>query len=82
MSAPDRTTIIGLEIGDVVQITRTFAVGTPSSVTALYAIDRISHQITPATHRVTLGLFNAAILYEFTLDDAIYGVLDSSNALA
>lgn len=82
MSAPDRATIIGLEIGDVVQITRTFAVGSPSSVTALYAIDRISHQITPATHRVTLGLFNTEVVYEFTLDDAIYGVLDSSNALA
>jgi hypothetical protein len=82
MSAPDRATVIGLEIGDVVQITRSFAVGAPSSVTALYAIDRISHQITPATHRVTLGLFNTAILYQFLLDDAIYGVLDSSNALA
>jgi len=82
MSAPDRATVIGLEIGDVVEITRSFSVGTPSSVTALYAVDRIDHQITPSQHTVTLGLFNTEIVYQFLLDDATFGTLDGSNALA
>jgi hypothetical protein len=82
LGSSERTTVIGLEIGDVIQITRSFDVGTPSSVTSLYGIDSIKHQITPSTHTLTLGLYNTEILYELILDDVTFGVLDSSNALA
>jgi hypothetical protein len=81
MSSIDRATVIGLEIGDVVQITRSFSTGSPASVTELYGVDRVVHRISANAHTVTLGLYNTAILYPFTLDDATYGVLDSSNAL-
>lgn len=82
MNSTDRATVIGLDIADVIQITRSFPTGTPSSVTELFAIDRITHQITPSQHRVTLGLFNTDIVFEFLLDDATFGTLDGSNALA
>jgi len=82
LDSGERATVIGLEIGDVVQITRSFDVGTPSSVTDVYGIDSIKHQITPSSHTLTLGLYNAELLYEFILDDVTFGVLDSSNALA
>jgi hypothetical protein len=38
--------------------------------------------ITAGEHRVTVGLFNTEILYQLILDDPIFGVLDSTNALA
>jgi hypothetical protein len=82
LQSGERATVIGLEIGDVVQITRSFDVGTPSSVTSLYGIDNIKHQITPSTHTLTLGLYNTQIVYEFILDDITFGTLDGSNALA
>jgi hypothetical protein len=81
MNSTNRATVIGLEIGDVIQITRSFSTGSPASVTDLYGVDRIVHRISATAHTVTLGLYNFQVLYPFILDDATYGVLDSSNAL-
>ena len=82
MSAPDRNTINALELQDVVEITRTYTTGSPASVTELYAVERLTHLITAGEHRVTVGLFNTEVLYQLVLDDAVFGVLDSTNALA
>ena len=82
MSSGDRNTINALELQDVVEITRTYTTGSPASVTEFYAVERLSHTITAGEHRVTVGLFNTEILYQLILDDAVFGVLDSTNALA
>jgi len=82
MSAPDRNTINALELQDVVEITRTYTTGSPASVTELYAVERLSHTITAGEHRVTVGLFNTEVLFQLVLDDAVFGTLDSDNALA
>lgn len=82
MSSVDRNTINALELQDVVTVTRTYQTGTPASVTDYYAVERLTHTITPGEHRVTIGLFNTEILFQLILDDAVFGVLDSTNALA
>jgi hypothetical protein len=82
MSAGNRNAINALELQDVVTVTRTYTTGSPLSVTELYAVERLTHLITAGEHRVTVGLFNTEILYQLILDDAIFGVLDSTNALA
>ena len=82
MSAPNRNAINALELQDVVTVTRTYTTGSPLSVTEFYAVERLTHLITAGEHRVTVGLFNAEILYQLVLDDAVFGVLDSTNALA
>lgn len=82
MSAPNRDTINALELQDVVEVTRTYATGSPASVTELYAVERLTHFITAGEHRVTVGLFNTEILFQLILDDPIFGALDSTNALA
>jgi hypothetical protein len=48
----------------------------------LYAVERLTHLITAGEHRVTVGLFNTEVLFQLVLDDPIFGVLDSTNALA
>tara|TARA_R110000868_G_scaffold283444_2_gene543869 strand:- start:1074 stop:2342 length:1269 start_codon:yes stop_codon:yes gene_type:complete len=78
----DQNKITNLELMDVVQITRTFPVGSPASVTKVYGVQTISHVITTTQHDVLLGLFPADLVYQFLLDDAVFGVLDSTNALA
>jgi hypothetical protein len=80
-SSVDRATVIGLDMGDVVQITRSFDTGSPASVTDLYGIDSIVHSITANSHTVKLGLYNTSILFPFLLDDAEFGVMNSTNAL-
>ena len=81
LSDANRDTVLGLEMGDVITVTRTFATGSPASVTADYGIERIVHQITPDRHVVTLGLYVADIVFPFILNDATFGVLDTDNAV-
>jgi hypothetical protein len=82
MSAGNRNTINALELQDVVTVTRTYTTGSPASVTEYYAVERLTHLITAGEHRVTVGLFNTEILFQLVLDDPIFGVLDSDNALS
>jgi hypothetical protein len=72
-----------LELVDGIEVVRTFATGTPSTVTNYYQVERIQHRITPTDHQVTIGLGDLkTVVYEFILDDAVFGILDSTNALA
>lgn len=77
----DRSLVLGLEMGDVITVTRTFSTGSPAQVSDDYGIERIVHQITPDRHIVTLGLYVADLVYPFLLDDVVFGVLDAENAL-
>ena len=81
-SSGNRNTVNALELQNLVEITRTYTTGSPLSVTQYYQIERINHLITAGEHRVTLGLFNASIVQALVLDDAVFGVLDSNNAVA
>jgi len=67
MSAPNRDAINALELQDVVTVTRTYTTGSPLSVTEYYAVERLTHLITAGEHRVTVGLFNTEIVFEFIL---------------
>jgi hypothetical protein len=82
VSNAQRTTLYGLDMGDQIRLTRHFPNGTPTTVTEVYAIERLSHTITANNHQVRLGLYQPTIVFEFILDDPTFGVMDSSNALA
>jgi len=82
LSDANRNLVNGIEIGDIVTVERTFATGSPASVSQQYAIDGIQHRIGVNTHDVVLRLATAQIVYQFVLDDATYGTLDTDNALA
>ena len=71
-----------LEITSIINITRSYPVGTPASVSLDFLIESLSHSITPNQHTIEVGLSPADLLYEFILDDATYGVMDADNALA
>jgi hypothetical protein len=71
-----------LELVDGIEVVRTFATGTPLTVTNYYQVERIQHRITPTDHQVTIGLGDLkTVVFEFILDDAVFGILDSTNAL-
>ena len=73
--------VTNLEIADVIDITRTYPTGSPASVTLPYSIESIKHSISPSDHRIEIGLAVADLVYPFILNDVVYGVLDSTNAL-
>lgn len=82
LSSADQLSLSQLEISDVVEITRSYPVGTPASVTKAYSIESVSHDITPSAHVVEYGLAVSQILSVFLLDDPLFGVLDALNALS
>ena len=81
LGSGDQQTLTGVDLADVVRITRTYPTGTPATVTKDYSIENIRHVISPSSHTVEYGLAVADLVYAFILDDALYGVMDSTNAL-
>ena len=81
ITSGQRADVLDLEIGDVVEITRTYATGSPASVTQNYAVEGISHSLTAGAHNVVVRLSPTDLVYAFILNDATYGVLDADNAL-
>jgi hypothetical protein len=57
-----------LEIGSAVSVTKTYAVGSPATVTQNVFVERIQHQINPQSHRMVLGLGQARVYGELILD--------------
>jgi hypothetical protein len=82
ITSGQRSDVLDLEIADIVEITRTYATGSPASVTQTYSIEGISHSLSAGAHNVVIRLAPAELVFPFTLDDATYGVLDASNALS
>lgn len=81
LDAYDRYSVMNLDMGDLISISRKFNTGSPSVVTDSYAVDHITHQITPDRHTVTFGLYDALLVQPLILDDSVFGTLDDLNAL-
>jgi len=80
ISSAQRASVLGLELGDVVKITFTpNSLGDP--IVQYGQVIRLDHEIEQTRHDVVLGL--ASVDWTFlVLDDAIFGTMDSNNALA
>ena len=71
-----------LEIGQTIQITRSFSSGSPASITQELAVEGVGHSIDPRQgHRMTIYTSPTSLVFELLLDDAVYGKLDSTNVL-
>jgi len=81
LSSAQQELIASLEIGDILTVEKRFAVGSPSVIRQDVFVESIRHQISPSRHEVILGLGQADLVYAFLLDDLLFGVMDSTNAL-
>lgn len=72
-----RDTVATLEIGDTITIEKTFQTGnTTSELAQELAIEGIEHRLNFATgHSVLISTSPTTIVYEFILNDAIYGII-------
>jgi hypothetical protein len=69
--------VAGLEIGDLVSVSKTFNVGSPSTVSQNVVVESIRHSINPQRHDVTVGLGQirlAFVLDTSDLDNPDYGL--------
>jgi hypothetical protein len=70
--------VLSVELTDYAYLTKSFAVGTPSSFTQNSIITGINHDIRPGNHRISFSVDNAASSRFMILGDSFLGVLDSS----
>ena len=69
--------VAGLEIGDLVSVSKTFNVGSPATVSQNVVVESIRHSINPNRHDVTVGLGQirlAFVLNTSNLDNPDYGL--------
>jgi hypothetical protein len=77
LTAAQRDTVATLEIGDTITIEKTFTTGnTTSELAQELAIEGIEHRLNFATgHSVLISTSPTTIVYEFILNDAVYGII-------
>ena len=68
LTSAQQATMAGLEIGDILSVTKTFATGTPATVTQNVVVESIRHSINPSRHTVTIGLGQVQLVLPFILD--------------
>lgn len=83
LTTAQRDTIATIDIGDTISIEKSFASG--NSITQLaqeLSVEGIEHTITVNNgHAIMYFTAPTTIVYELILDDAIYGIIDSTNVL-
>ena len=83
LTTPQKNLLAPIDIGEVVQLTKTFTTGTPLSITQDLAVEGVDHDINVSTgHRVTIYTSQTTVLNDLILDDITYGTLDTNNGLS
>ena len=81
LSTADQTTALSTDLTRIASVQKTYSVGSPASVTQTLIVSGIKHAITPGSHVVEYTFESTDQSAYFTLDDAIFGILDT-NLLA
>jgi hypothetical protein len=61
-------TVLALDVGDVINVTKTYTTGLPLTRTDSVFIESVNHDITTSDHRIRFGLGQAQLLTAFILD--------------
>jgi hypothetical protein len=83
LTTAQRDTVASIEIGNTITVEKTFASGTGTTELAQeLSIEGIEHTISVTSgHHILLSTSPTTIVFEFVLNDAIYGRLDAGNVL-
>jgi hypothetical protein len=82
LSDTEQNQCLNLDLTDVCTVKKYFATGTPSSDTQTLIVTGISHNITPGSHIVSYTFESTDGNAYFTLNDAIFGTLSTTNLLS
>jgi hypothetical protein len=83
LTTAQKDTLATLDIGQTITVEKTFPSGAGTSQLAQeLSVEGIEHYLDFSTgHRVLYSTAPTTVVYELLLDDAVYGTLDSTNAL-
>jgi hypothetical protein len=82
LSATDQNIVLNLDMTSVCTVVKNFVVGTPATETQTLIVSGISHNITPSSHIVSFVYESTDGNQYFTLGDAIFGTLSTTNLLS
>jgi hypothetical protein len=81
LTAAQAAICLSLDLTDIATVTKTYAVGTPTTETQTLIVSGVEHRIRPGSHIIAYNFESTDGNAYLTLDDAIFGVLDQ-NLLA
>lgn len=81
LTTAQKNAVAAVEIGDTIEVTRTFSSGSPGTVTEELSVEGIQHRIDTRGETVTFYTAPTTIVYALLLDDALRGLLDADNVL-
>jgi len=82
LTATNQNIILGLDLTSICTVVKNFVVGTPATETQTLIVSGISHNITPGSHIVSYTFESTDQNAYFTLNDAIFGTLSTTNLLS
>ena len=82
LSATDQNIVLNLDMTSIATVVKNFVVGTPATETQTLIVSGISHNITPGSHIVSFVYESTDGNQYFTLGDAIFGTLSTTNLLS
>jgi hypothetical protein len=81
LTVAHQATCLQLDMTEIVEVTKSFAVGNPATVTQTLIVSGVNHTIRPGQHTITYTFESTDGNQYLTLDDTIFGILDQ-NLLA
>lgn len=81
LSFANRSSVLNLDLGDLVTVKRTFKSGSPPSVTQQLFVSGIKHRISADSHIVEFSFEPNPFLKYLRLDDATKGTINDVNVL-
>ena len=82
LSTANQNIILNLDMTSICTVVKNFVVGTPTTETQTLIVSGVSHNITPGSHIVSYTFESTDQNAYFTLNDAIFGTLSTTNLLS
>ena len=82
LSTTNQNIVLNLDMTSICTVVKNFVVGTPATETQTVIVSGIAHNITPGSHIVSYTFESTDGSAYFTLNDAIFGTLSTTNLLS
>ena len=82
LSATNQNIVLNLDMTSIATVVKNFVAGTPATETQTLIVSGIAHNITPGSHIVSYTFESTDGNAYFTLNDAIFGTLSTTNLLS
>lgn len=82
LSSANQNICLNLDLTNICSVVKNFVVGTPATETQTLIVSGVSHNITPGSHIVSYTFESTDGNQFFTLDDATFGTLSTTNLLS